>query len=582
MPVILVLLKFNNPAIAPSVIPALNSEVKTDIVPLKLANQRIEFLYTDDNADENIIIKTNQKHYRGNAWSNVYISLTNTTNLSQNAALLFYFLKEKKQDNMVTLQQFDKNEWQYLTFYKNSIKFNVPKLDLALAKRETIPETFEVKSGTQINIPANSVTYFVARLEYAPGTSGEFWIETLGDKGAYGLLDPVYGTTISTDTAAGWYSGSWSYRKKITIDNNKVSGSSDFTNFPVLFSRTDSDFRHTSFGGNVASASAGVSGGGGDFVFTSSNGTTKLDHEIEKYASSSGELLAWVEVPTLGAITDTAIYVYYGGPSSGATNQNKTGVWDSDYKGVWHLPESGDSTGNDYLDSTTNANNLQGGGGTAANVPTQSSSGLMNGAQNFDGSNDLLNRASTTSLEITGSVTLSAWVNVTDSGSEQVIIAKPESDTSHTNPYFDYSIHLLRVDASTLTPRFWTSSSNNGRNCASTVNISTGSWYYIIGVYNGSSMKTYVDGVERCTTDVSGAIDNSAKKLFLGANGGSGEVFENLMDEVRISGSARSADWITTEYNNQSSSSTFYAVGGQEVANISEPLLKIKGGVIFR
>jgi hypothetical protein len=36
------------------------------------------------------------------------------------------------------------------------------------------------------------------------------------------------------------------------------------------------------------------------------------------------------------------------------------------------------------------------------------------------------------------------------------------------------------------------------------------------------------------------------------------------IDEVRISDSARSLSWITTEYNNQNSPSTFHYVKGQE------------------
>jgi hypothetical protein len=40
--------------------------------------------------------------------------------------------------------------------------------------------------------------------------------------------------------------------------------------------------------------------------------------------------------------------------------------------------------------------------------------------------------------------------------------------------------------------------------------------------------------------------------------------FNGSIEEVHISNSARSAGWITTEYNNQSSPSTFYSVGGHQ------------------
>ena len=75
---------------------------------------------------------------------------------------------------------------------------------------------------------------------------------------------------------------------------------------------------------------------GTDILFTSSDGVTKLDHELESYNASTGQVIAWVRIPTLSNSADTVIYVYYGNAGA-ADQQNKTGVWDSNYKGVWHL-----------------------------------------------------------------------------------------------------------------------------------------------------------------------------------------------------------------------------------------------------
>ncbi len=41
----------------------------------------------------------------------------------------------------------------------------------------------------------------------------------------------------------------------------------------------------------------------------------------------------------------------------------------------------------------------------------------------------------------------------------------------------------------------------------------------------------------------------------------SGYNFNGIIDEARISNVARSADWIATEYANQSGSTAFYTVG---------------------
>lgn len=93
--------------------------------------------------------------------------------------------------------------------------------------------------------------------------------------------------------AGGWYDGAWKYRKKITIDTSKVPGSA--TSFPVLINRTDADWKFTDFGGHVETAT------GSEILFTAEDGTTKLDHETEKFASSTGALvrLGAVSVPVL-------------------------------------------------------------------------------------------------------------------------------------------------------------------------------------------------------------------------------------------------------------------------------------------
>jgi hypothetical protein len=132
----------------------------------------------------------------------------------------------------------------------------------------------------------------------------------------------VFCAAASTAGAQSWYDSDWSYRKKITIDNTKVStvASTNLTNFPVLINRTDVDWKDTANSGQVAQAD------GGDILFTSSNGTTKLDHEIEFYDEATGELIAWVEVPTVNGTSDTDIYIYYGN-DTGVTNQwNITGT----------------------------------------------------------------------------------------------------------------------------------------------------------------------------------------------------------------------------------------------------------------
>jgi hypothetical protein len=136
-----------------------------------------------------------------------------------------------------------------------------------------------------------------------------------------------------------WFDCSWGYRKNITINHSRVPATQ--ANFPVLISLTsDSDL------------SSHAQGSGNDILFTASDGTTKLSHEIESY--SGGTLVAWVKVPSLSSTTDTTILMYYGNSGS-ASQQDATNVWDANYEAVWHLNEGG--TGTRY-DSTSNRNDL--------------------------------------------------------------------------------------------------------------------------------------------------------------------------------------------------------------------------------
>src|SRR3989337_1053519 len=116
-----------------------------------------------------------------------------------------------------------------------------------------------------------------------------------------------------------WYNSAWLYRKAITIDYTKV-GAGPHTNFPVLINITDANLQ------------TGAQADFDDILFTSSDGITKLDHEVESYTSGTGALAAWVEIPSLSSTANTVIYMYYGNAAATA-QQNITGTWNANYSG---------------------------------------------------------------------------------------------------------------------------------------------------------------------------------------------------------------------------------------------------------
>jgi len=358
-----------------------------------------------------------------------------------------------------------------------------------------------------------------------------------------------------------WYDSNWDYRKKITINAAYVTA--DLTNFPVLVSlASDSDL------------AAKALDNGYDIFFTNDAGT-KLDHEIEYFNGTTGQMVAWVKVPSVLDLTDTEIYMYYG--NSGASNQqNAAGVWDSNFKVVQHMEEASGGT-NAIKDSTSNGNN-----GTDAGSPSFGAAGKADGAISFDGTDDRINLGYGNSLSVTRPVTIEAWIKpATVPGlntSEPVVF---RDNGTNMNYAFSIANGTSYTGGTGVKMLFWREDSTDADfNTYGTTTITAGNWYYVVAVDNGSqgaagNFAIYVNGgsAEGTKSVTMSAYDSATHKTIIAdTNGetiGSGHFFNGIIDEVRISNTARSAGWITTSYNNQNSPSTFITLGAEEAAIVA-------------
>jgi hypothetical protein len=98
------------------------------------------------------------------------------------------------------------------------------------------------------------------------------------------------------------------------------------------------------------------------------------------------------------------------------------------------------------------------------------------------------------------------------------------------------------------------------------VSVSAGVAVHLVLTYdNGTSNPTlYINGSQVGSVSASGSVSYAGTGRFrIGTNSVGGEIANGVVDEVRISNIARSAGWIATEYNNQSSPGTFYALGSE-------------------
>lgn len=349
-----------------------------------------------------------------------------------------------------------------------------------------------------------------------------------------------------------WYDTDWQYRKLITIDHTKISGTSSLTNYPLLI-KIPSDVQ-------IALRSQND---GDDILFTAGNGITKLDHEIETFVNATGELVAWVRIPSLSATTDTDIYLYYGNPSA-SNQQNTSGVWNTDYKTVYHMSQEPTGDSGDIKDSTNTYH------ATSENMGSGARVGGMHGyAYEFDSTDDIIDTHNTSSYS---TYTLEAWIKPDSSGESNNgrIIEKGQQGTEE--------MKLMLEDWGSGEVLTFQREFTGGRGSWYAVGQpGTGSYKHIVVTYDdnpNTDPKIYINGVLQTVVEAetpSGTAVHQNESYFIGNRPQHDRTWDGQIDEVRISDTIRPSYWIATEYNNQSNPSEFFSLESEELVVVDTP-----------
>jgi len=398
-----------------------------------------------------------------------------------------------------------------------------------------------------------------------------------------GVLDSLIFTrkTKSVETKLSLSQGTWSLEETFVVAfRNSSSGDlgnrkcelviqssqvpANLTDFPLLLTEAT-----LPLGMFNADGTNPALNGGGDIRFSSdAGGSTRLSCEIVTFTTDNnptkGTAEIWVKVPFVSSSSDTSIWVWY--DSTGATQPaasaayGSESVWDANYMGVWHLNETvtDEATTGNHSDATSNNNDgTQDGNDDIA--------GKIGTAQDFDGTDDV-GMGAPASLEMgTADLTVSAWVKISTTPlQESIIIAKGAAGSFDTGYHFRYDnlsggeFRFFLGDGTRVTAR-----SNN------TLGLHDNTWHLVAAVADRSADVTfYVDGSPAGTDDISSkdgiditdATENFAIGCYGGGCGGPLEMIGGI-DEARVSTTLRSADWITAEYNNQDTPSTFVIEG---------------------
>lgn len=332
------------------------------------------------------------------------------------------------------------------------------------------------------------------------------------------------------------FANGYTYRRTITIDETKVSGSSDFTDFTILVSGTYAYLKTTANGGSVTNSN------GYDIKFETTGGTT-LDYERERYIATTGEVIFWVQIPTLSYNTDTDIYMYYNNSSVSTDQSNKTGTWESSYVCVYHLPDGSTLSG---ADSTANGINL------TATGPTALSSGKIGGGgqqSSPSAYNGLWSGTIGSNLQLY-SGSFGGWIKTSSPGSSYRGIFGVRQ-----------AYGMFLVDGV-----FGVYSWGGSTGFKSTgVNLADGNWHFVYTVFDhnvSNGTKLYIDGSLSLTTTITVAgFQANLTAFIVWVNN---QELTGHLDELRVENVKRSDDFVATQYNTQNSPSTFYTVGVEQ------------------
>jgi hypothetical protein len=165
-----------------------------------------------------------------------------------------------------------------------------------------------------------------------------------------------------------------------------------------------------------------------------------------------------------------------------------------------------------------------------------SAAGRFGSALSFDGVNDWVTVADSSSLDLSSGMTVEAWVRPSRLGGWRTVVLKERTGGVVYGLYGDQGSGrpLGQVDI------------GGERNAVGSASLPLNAWSHLAATFDGAVVRLYVNGVQAGSLPFAGSMPASTGPLRLGGNAvwGDGEWFAGLIDEVRVYDRALSASEI--------------------------------------
>ncbi|MDD3925907.1 MAG: LamG domain-containing protein, partial [bacterium] len=212
--------------------------------------------------------------------------------------------------------------------------------------------------------------------------------------------------------------------------------------------------------------------------------------------------------------------------------------------GYWEMDEDAwGGAARDVRDSSGNGSH-----GLAMNSVNTVSGGISGRAGLFDGYDDAVNLGDVSSLEITGDMTISAWIKSTAASSNLNLIRKWNTSLSQG--------WMFSIPWGYLKLIYNESSGVNKYVSSNITSYLDGNWHQVASVKSGTNpMKLYVDGTEVSSyshqDNGSTMTVGTGQYAMLGYPNQYGGPFSGQIDAVRVYNKALSASEIMEIYNRE-------------------------------
>lgn len=317
---------------------------------------------------------------------------------------------------------------------------------------------------------------------------------------------------------ADWWNCDWLERVRLSFDNSQQGR---LQNFPVMVRINASRVDY-----------AQLQADGDDVRFVDADNATLLDHEVEKWADNS-EGIYWVRVPQIDALsTSDHIWLYYGNPATSSA-AHTAGVWDGDFRAVWHL------NGN-AISSVAGPPTGVFSGGWAA--------GVAGNGKNFNGSSESVRfNQSPSVLGSLSALTVSAWIKPTAlfTSYAGILSTRNGTEADYANGNWVFYLNRDKVGFESASVAWPPGNGERldtplaGHLVALTLDPAT------------SRARWYVDGREVYNLSHTIPVYADQDNVVIGAryySGGLTDWFRGVIDETRVSAVPRTADWLRAEY----------------------------------